>query len=491
MGSVVARLALPFLAACAAACGDLMTESLGSRYPLLVFARGGSRPSPESYIPGGVPDPLFGSGGALVVDGAGGDGTAGGNDLLGDMMIDGRGRILLTGMSEDAGGNRRMALMRLLPRGTPDETFGAGGTKLGSAAGGDRACGLALAEDRAGRIVVGGTVTLEGMAYPAVWRVLGEGRADDRFGRGGVALLGAGEARESGAPWRCSDVAVDGRGGIVGVGVFGVEERDVTALFRLDEDGSPDESFGYRGFAVLGEAGGGDAGAGDPEVLHPVGIPLAMDGRGRIVVAGTLREGDAYDIAVWRFTPRGVPDDAFGRKGRSIIDLTTDTAEGKSNDIAFALALDGEGTPHIAALRWRSGYLLEMALARLTTAGTGDASFAGKGFLIVPGGLFEIPSSLALDRGGGIILSGASQTLQGDLATIIWRYHRDGRPDIAFGSDGRILISGSSGGISDMVNVDSMLFGTRTIITHTGGIVLAGSTRNPGSGHDLVMRKYQ
>ncbi len=491
MGPVALRIALAFLAACAAACGDLMTGALDTRSPLLFLARSDFEPARDACVTRGVPDMLFGSGGSLVIDGAGGDGAAGGNDLLGDMMIDGRGRILLTGMSEDAGGNRRMTLLRLLPGGMLDGTFGAGGTMTGYAAGEERACGLGLAEDRAGRIVVGGTAAREGRAYPAVWRVLGDGRVDDRFGRGGVALLGPGDARESGAPWRCCDVAVDGKGGVVGVGVFGAEERDVTALFRLNEDGSPDESFGSGGFAVLGEALGGDAGAGDPEVPHGAGVSLAVDGSGRIVAAGTLVEGDAWDIAVWRFTPRGVPDGAFGREGRSIIDLTTDAAGGKSNDIAFALALDGGGAPHIAALRWRSGYILEMALARLTPAGTCDPSFAGKGFLIVPGGLFEIPSSLALDRGGEIILSGASQTLREDLVTVIWRYHRDGRPDIAFGSDGRILIPGSSGGISGIVNFDSTLFGTKIITTHAGGFVLAGSSRNTGSGHDLVVRKYK
>ncbi len=259
---------------------------------------------------------------------AGGEGS----DRARAVAIDGAGRIVVAGSSLRSHGaynHNDLALWRFTPEGRLDTTFGGKGyvTHHDAAGGGSYDVGTAVAIDGAGRIVVGGYSwggdTRQDLV---VWRFDRDGRLDPAFGddhdgdgmrEGWVthhnAALGMGHDRGHA-------LAIDDHGRIVVAGsserstasyrVYKVALRrdDNLAVWRYNSDGHLDPTFGldYDGDGTPhgalhhhDAAGGGD---------DDGGLAVAIDGSGRIVVAGysdeVTNQSQNYTrrhLAVWRF----------------------------------------------------------------------------------------------------------------------------------------------------------------------------------------------
>jgi uncharacterized delta-60 repeat protein len=98
---------------------------------------------------------------------------------------------------------------------------------------------------------------------------------------------------------------------------------------------------------------------------------VAIQGDGKIVVAGSLERGRRIDFAVRRYLSDGAPDAGFGSGGRAV----TDFGAG-SWDSAREVALQRDGRIVVAGSR-ETGQV-DFALARYTTSGRRDRRF-GKG----------------------------------------------------------------------------------------------------------------
>ena len=126
------------------------------------------------------------------------------------------------------------------------------------------------------------------------------------------------------------------------------------AVLRYNVDGTLDGSFGSGGLVTFGFASGADAYA----------RTIAVDGSGRIVVAG---ESGSL-LAVARLLPSGGLDSTFGSGGKA-------TFLAISRASTYGMAIDQSSRPILV------GGLDALAyIARLTTTGTLDTSFAGKGW---------------------------------------------------------------------------------------------------------------
>ena len=124
------------------------------------------------YLPSGLPDAGFGTGGVVFTD-------LGGVDACTALALQPDGRIVAAGRSSDD-----FALARYLADGSPDPSFGAGGlvtTDLGGPDGGE-----ALVVEPGGRIVVAGDDGMVADPDFLLARYRSDGALDPTFGSGGT-----------------------------------------------------------------------------------------------------------------------------------------------------------------------------------------------------------------------------------------------------------------------------------------------------------------
>ncbi|PZG02204.1 hypothetical protein C1I99_03585 [Micromonospora deserti] len=246
------------------------------------------------YLPNGELDASFGTGG-IVVAPVGPARSAGASDVV--VLPD--GRILVAGGGNDADGNPGFAAARFLHDGRLDPSFGDGGSIVVPMPGGD-AAGFALAVQRDGRIVLGGTAEDQGITSFALAQLTADGQLDRSFGTDGVVVEAFPDAGINGA----NDLVVDGKGRIVAAGVTGnPQEPGAFGLMRFRPDGSLDPTFG-GGTGMVRTEFEGSAGT--------LGVVVRPDG-------GLVAAGQAWpNIALAGYQADGDLDEGFGDGGRTV-----------------------------------------------------------------------------------------------------------------------------------------------------------------------------
>ena len=192
----------------------------------------------------------------------------------------------------------------------------------------------------------------------------GSGSLDKSFGDHGRAFA----AFPGGSPL-ANALAFDRKGRIVTAGqidVAGGEEN--FAVARLKTNGSLDHSFSGDGEATLNFGGGG----ADDEA-HAV----AVDRKGRIVVAGWSEASGTSDFAIARYRPNGKLDRKFGDQGSEVLPIRA------GNDNANAMVLDSEGRIVLGGDS-QGPVNSDFALLRLKPNGKPDHSFGGDGKVTTP-----------------------------------------------------------------------------------------------------------
>jgi uncharacterized delta-60 repeat protein len=233
---------------------------------------------------------------------------------------------------------------------------------------------------------------------------------------------------------------------------------------RLLPGGALDASFSGDGKQTVAfNAGGG---------LDDRANGVALDGSGRIVLAGYAQTEYDYEFAAARLLPNGALDTAFSRDGRQTIDL------GNGDDRASAVAIDARGRIVLAGDSGWVGTDHDFAVARLLDNGALDTTFSGDGrekiFFNVGGGADDRATAVALDARGRIVLGGYAQVGATDYDFAVARLLGNGAWDTAFSGDGRQTVAFNLGGGHDdraaAVAVDA--YG-RIVV---GGAAQAGAT---------------
>lgn len=247
---------------------------------------------------GGALDPTFGDGGRVTVSVG-----AGPSEIANAVVLMPDGRVIAAGHVFGSGLPDAVAVVRLLPDGAPDPSFGRNGRVSFDAAGINGQASAVLVQPD-GRVVVAGRVVRPDIVEwrPFVARLTADGRLDDSFGADGLVT----PYDEYGG---VHALALDDGGRIVAIGSAGTDGPHRVWAARLLPSGAPDESFGTGGLAGL--ADGPDA----PTSLAAV----AVDPSGRIVAAGRAPTGyySNGDVLALRLTPDGAPDPSFGTGGRA------------------------------------------------------------------------------------------------------------------------------------------------------------------------------
>ena len=310
------------------------------------------------------------------------------------LIRSGSGGIVAVGQAFESGD---FALLRLDASGLPDPTFDQDGFRLDDAGGGGAfASSVALQPD--GRLIVAGrTTSTTGFA---VARLEPDGRLDVTFDGDGKlrADLFATGLREG----RALALQPDGKILIAGAAIPGNGDF---ALVRLHQDGAFDSSFDADGIATTPVGPGVD-----------MALAMALQGDGKIVVAGRAQNGFNQDVALVRYNSDGSLDTTFDFDGRVF------TALGTGDDEAHAVAMQPDGKIVIGGFAVNGPK--QLLLARFHPNGSIDASF-GQGGVVrttISAGDAEI-NALALAPNGSIVVAGQCPSPRSIIPrrTLSWR----------------------------------------------------------------------
>lgn len=264
--------------------------------------------------PDGRRDPTFNGGQVVALN----DRVTYGNARHVTLQPD--GKLIVTGVASPRLGDfdRRVsavAVLRLTPSGALDGSFGDRGLVRTDLDGWEQYdVGVFAAVRPDGRIVVAGTTSsASASGSPPVHQIMVQytaaGALDPTFGNGGIVLnpvassATAAVMKPNGTVVTTGDVRFSG----------GVRTRSVV-LTAYRSDGALDTRFGAGGSTVTHAPAVEKAGwmfSG----LNGYGEAVALDARGRLVVAGMASGGLTGDLALVRYNGAGGLDASFGQAG--------------------------------------------------------------------------------------------------------------------------------------------------------------------------------
>jgi uncharacterized delta-60 repeat protein len=304
------------------------------------------------------------------------------------MKVDDQDNILVGGYAEPVGEPGDFMLAKFTSSGVLDTGFGDEGIVTSTFGTQTRDGARAMAIDEDGAIVLAGESEASGRDI-AVARYLPSGSLDPGFGGGdGLVTTDLGASEEARA------VTVDGGGRVV-VGGAKVSGNDAPfAILRYTSSGGLDPSF-----------------SGDGVVTGQFGVPsesrgraVAVDGSGRIVIAGTAigSPSTTEEIGLARYLADGTPDATFGSGGFVSTKLHNLGAgvNGATLDASGRILVIGNaGGPYTNT---------SFVLSRFTSSGALDEEFADHGVASAAftGQQVAIPLGLALQSDRKIVVGG-------------------------------------------------------------------------------------
>jgi len=377
------------------------------------------------FLPDGMPDPTFGTGGVVVTNP-----TAGWDQAL-QVVQQADGRLVVAGYVSSQGDGRHVAVLRYLSEGTLDPSFATGGMWTG-AAGGDYATASGVVQQPDGRLVV---TASNGLDF-ATLRFSTGGTLDPTFGSGGVVQTDIGGNDNPSAVLR----QPDGKLVVAGSGST-VEDGSAMAVVRYDSSGTLDPTFGAGGISIA-----------SVESSWDVAEALVVQSDGKIVAAG--EGGNA--LALVRYDVDGQLDASFGVVGKVTTKL------GASSAHAVGIVQQSDGKLVAGGYVGGGGSAGDFAVARFTADGSPDPTFGigGKRIVNIRGN--DEASAFLQQSDGKLVLAGHA-----DASAAFVRYQPDGSLDAGFGTGGILRTSAIS---------------VQTLAQQSDGRLLAGGSKSGGSG---------
>ena len=244
------------------------------------------------YNPDGSPDTTFGSGGTVTTD------FLGAEDDVFSVLIEPDGKIVAVGSANSPFDFYDFAAARYLANGTLDATFGTGGKMRVDFGNQDMDIAYAAALQSDGKIVAAGTTVFDfGVEQDfALTRFNSDGTVDTTFGTGGLLLIDFDSFAQS-----ANAVLIQPDGKIIAIGYPNTESDDSDFLLaRCNPDGSPDPSFGVGGKVRTSFEGLGAA--ANAAVLQPDHKIVAVGWN-----ATENNTGVEFVLARYLGTPGGTP----------------------------------------------------------------------------------------------------------------------------------------------------------------------------------------
>jgi uncharacterized delta-60 repeat protein len=399
-------------------------------------AASGGHSSSSAAVPllAGDLDWSFGSAGVVTLNGG----------LIHALAVQPDGKIVVAGQSFDSSFFR---LVRYLSDGSPDSSFGDGGSVETQVGEGGCLCiggaqGVALQPD--GKIVLAGASDQGGVAYPgslginsefSLLRYDSNGSLDSSFGTNGVtntvipgqpdelwaaeegplAILPGGQILAGGQSFSYpggSAVGIDG---------------PAYALAEYTSDGSLDSAFGKGGIVQTTFAGGAGAGPASVGVAS-----LALQADGKIVASGTDSgpPQEAATMKLARYEPDGSLDSSFGKAGRVQTAPTLKYVDGPS------VLQDGKIVVAGERVNSTYGWPRFPVVARFGAHGRLDPTFGHHGYEEIRSLKGEAAEAVVTQPDGKILVVSSRGFGSRQTVSAVVRLTPNGRLDPSFGHRG-------------------------------------------------------
>jgi uncharacterized delta-60 repeat protein len=308
--------------------------------------------------------------------------------------------------------------------GLPDGNFAGGGQvkidldDLDGDANPSEGCGLVVVQDvavRSDKIVVAGIcgAYLDWQGGSFALRLTNKGARDNTFGDKGFARIRGITAHS---------VEIDS----ASRPVLGGEAGGHFAIARFTNAGLPDNSFGTAGVTKTNVAG----------MTGEQIAAIAIQSNNRIVVAGdglSSSTGVGVVLAVGRYTDGGVLDNSFAGNG-----LTATNFSSSSEEIARSIAVAVDGKIVVGGrCRPDNTAIYQFAAARYSETGVLDPSFDGDGkvMLVIPGVVSAYGYAMGVDLSRRVVLAGFAN-FSGRPEFLIARTKENGALDTSYGTGG-------------------------------------------------------
>ena len=412
------------------------TEPVDSE-PATTDALEATTPATDAPATGSGLDASFGTDGVLATPQSATD-----NDRF-ITVREGPDGLIYTAGFTSIGDDHMFAVSRLNPDGSPDDTFGDGGTAaINVAEGGGGAevgRGLVLQDD--GKILVAGPFEndptaegdLAGDLDVAIIRLEADGTPDATFGDGGIAKIDLGAGRTIDPETYITDNAwgLTAREG--GYAVFATtpnQEPDRTdldfAIVGLTDTGTLDPAFGTDGVVVADINASGDNARN-----------ITTDPDGSILATGYSRDGDGIVSPVLiRMSPQGVLDDTFGNGGVAnniILPGVTESYQVVPQGDDYILAGYGRGDD--------SEEKVDLVVYRFAADGSWDQTFGTDGVTRLDlVGEDDRARNITILPDGNILAVGSGKLDADNVDAMIVMLDPDGAPIETFGDNGHILV---------------------------------------------------
>jgi uncharacterized delta-60 repeat protein len=379
----------------------------------------------------GYQDPSFGGGNFVVTASPWGYGTGSGFGTLNRVLVQSDGKVLVVGHTTST---NRFGAMRFNPDGSPDASFGQGGSAVPAIGYGQTGSGPIDAA-----IQPDGKIVLIDSGFTAT-RLTANGSLDTGFGTDGVTTF---VQHKYYAIGMSSAVAIGPGGKIIIVGYDGSAN---TIIARLNPDGSKDATLSHSGYVTNSHAG-----------FQIIGRKCLLVGSdGRITVAGTTASG----AQLARYVAAGTLDTTFGTGGKVRFSVSG------GPDAPRGLVVTADGRLLVGGqLQNQSG----LFFARFNAAGAADIGFGAGGHTSILHPVSDTGGVSLQGSDGGAVIATTFEDGSGVAATFeVWRINGSGAPDAAFGPWGPGLSQplGQPGAYSDCRDL---------AVDPTGRIILAGS----------------
>ncbi len=322
--------------------------------------------------------------------------------------------------------------------------------------------GRDVAIDSSGRILVAGRRYNGGDNDAAVWRFNQDGSPDTTFNGSGYVVHDI-----SGGEDGIQGMVIDSSGRIVVSGYSDNGSNYDMAIWRFNQDGSLDTANfnSPDGFVTHDNAAGGSK--------NDIGLAIALDKSGRLVVTGKSNDiASNSDLIVWRFNSNGSLDTSFDSDGFAVWDNTGGNDEGQD------VSVDEAGRILVSGYSVFPGNLKDMVIRRYTTTGSVDMSFGNNGVVSYNyNGGDDAGYGMTINSDGNILVAGIVHDTNIDMA--LWMYDSDGSPVTSFGTDG-IFKKDQGGGQDEGITV---------LIDPQGRILVGGDFVN-GANRDIAIWRY-
>jgi uncharacterized delta-60 repeat protein len=342
-------------------------------------------------------------------------------------------KVVAVGFTEEMGASK-LTVLRYLPDGSLDPTFATNGVYAGTyLVHTNIAQAVTLQPD--GKILVAGYATnaSSGVTFNEdmfVLRFKANGIPDSSFGSNGQRRLNLGYNERPVSIRLLSD------GKILVAGSVFHNLVSSFLVYRLNNDGSVDNSFGSSGRKEAFITNG----------LWNYCYAMELQPDGKILLAGEAETTAGLDFALIRLNSDGSYDTTFSEDGKTTQEISA------ADDGAQSMFLSSDGKILLGGFAVNADDKTEIALMRFSADGNLDGTFGNAGKVLAQMGAdYSAVADLCLTSTGNILVAGTAKRYPSYFDFFLAKYKPDGSLDDSFGAQGITYTDydGHYDGISD------------------------------------------